>query len=99
MGPHFGLKSPWYPPTMGRCLKFYYSVANNNNNNNNNNNMTVLEVRKKPEQGDAVSILKLSSSGAMKGQWVYVEKHVVSSTNFQVRRQFWLVAAHSPSLI
>ncbi|GFS08430.1 MAM and LDL-receptor class A domain-containing protein, partial [Elysia marginata] len=96
-GPNFGFKSIMYPPTDGRCLKFYYSVStsssssttstpNNsstNNSSSDNNILVAMDVMLAPETGNMSTIHQVPRVSTH-GQWMLYETNVVSSTNFQI---------------
>ena len=70
--------SPSYPPTSGRCLKFYYSIANNKDNK------FAMQVILEAESGDSYILDEVTGTGRER-KWSLAETNVVSSTNFRVK--------------
>ncbi|KAK3766342.1 hypothetical protein RRG08_044531 [Elysia crispata] len=74
--PQFGLKSPLYPPTSGRCVKFYYSVADNAGT-------IAMDVALQTESKNAFTIAEMPAARAQ-GRWSLAEINAVSRENFQI---------------
>ena len=72
------MKSPLCAPTSGRCLKFYYSIANNKNK------QMGIKVFLQAESEDMYMIDEVTGIGR-EGKWSLAEQNVRSSTNFWVK--------------
>ncbi|KAK3727128.1 hypothetical protein RRG08_048229 [Elysia crispata] len=70
-------RSHMFPPTAGRCLKFYYSVADHQASG------AALDVLLHTEAGHTFTVDKLSGVGRH-GKWSFSEINIVRDTNFQI---------------